>query len=278
MIQTRSYRLYFNLPDFKIYTLFDLRYFIIFVCLVVLLPISLRLTAQTADSTARTKMFTGVVTVTTKGLSTFPNLTLGKPAAIFDLSMGGMKLRFEPQLRFSLEGYPWTFLFWFRYEVMNNKKLQFKIGAHPAYSFRKILVTEKGTEKEVLRAQQYLAGELTAFYKAGKNILIGPHYIHSRGLEKDIVQHSNFISFRATFTNIKLTENFYMRWMMQAYYLKMDANDGFYINSTLSANRYNFPFSVSSTVNKTIKSTITGKNFLWNLNLSYAFGAKYKKI
>ncbi|MBN1984722.1 MAG: hypothetical protein JW761_00395, partial [Prolixibacteraceae bacterium] len=41
------------------------------------------------NNDAATRFFRGTATLTTKGLSTFPNLTLGKPAAIFDLSMGG---------------------------------------------------------------------------------------------------------------------------------------------------------------------------------------------
>jgi hypothetical protein len=51
----------------------------------------------------------------------------------------------------------------------------------------------------------------------------------------------------------------------------MDAYDGYYINSTLSLNRRNFPFSVSTTMNKIIESTIPGDNFLWNINLTYSF-------
>jgi len=39
--------------------------------------------------------------------------TLGKPAAIFDLSVGNERLAFEPQFRFSLEGKPWSFIFGF---------------------------------------------------------------------------------------------------------------------------------------------------------------------
>ena len=110
--------------------------------------------AHIADSLRHeTGLFTGAATVSTKGLSTFPNLTLGKPAAILDLSMGGKKFRFEPVFRFALEGKPWSFIFWCRYELLNNEKFQFKIGAHPAYSFKTITVTQNGTTKEILRAQ-----------------------------------------------------------------------------------------------------------------------------
>ncbi len=240
--------------------------------LICVLP-AVNLWAQNADHQDGVKFFTGAATVTTKGLSTFPNLTLGKPAAILDLSMGTHKLRFEPVFRFALEGKPWSFIFWWRYELVNNEKFQFKIGAHPAYSFKTITVSQNGNTKEILRAQQYFAGEVAPVFKVGKNISLGPYYIYARGLEKDIVRNSNFISFKANFSNIKLTDQYFMRLMAQAYYLKLDAPDGFYVNSTISLNRRNFPFSVSSTINKTIQSDIPGNDFLWNVNLTYSFGS-----
>ena len=227
--------------------------------------------AQNAVKQDKVKFFTGSATVTTKGLSTFPNLTLGKPAAIFDLSMGTKKFRFEPIFRFALEGKPWGFIFWCRYELLNTEKFQFKIGAHPAFSFKSITVSQDGATKEILRAQQYFAGELAPVFKVSKNFTLGPYYIYARGLEKDIVRNSNFISFRVNISNISLIDKYFMRFMAQAYYLQLDNIDGTYVNSTLALNRRKFPFSLSSSVNKTIQSKIPGKGFLWNINLTYSF-------
>jgi hypothetical protein len=235
--------------------------------------------AQSTDSLKKeTGIFTGVVTVSTKGLSTFPNLTLGKPAAILDLSMGGKKLRFEPVMRFSLKGKPWSFIFWCRYELMNSEKFQFKIGAHPAYAFKTISVVQDGITKEILRARQNVAGELAPVFKVGKNISFGPYYIYAYCPEADMVKHSNFISMKANFSNINLSNNYFMRLMAQAYYLKLDAEDGFYVNSTLSLNRRNLPVSVSTSMNKIIQSEISGDNFLWNINLIYSFNTRYTKL
>jgi hypothetical protein len=234
--------------------------------------------AQTADTTkAKTLSFSGAATITSKGLSTFPNLTLGKPAAILDFSMGGNKFRFEPVFRFALEGKPWTFIFWCRYELINYKKFQLKLGAHPAYSFKTITVIQNGNTKDILRAQQFFAGEVAPVFKVGKNINLGPYYIHAWGLEKDITQNSDFIAFRVNFSNINITDKLFMKWVIQPYYLKLDSEDGFYVNSTLSLARHHFPFSISSTINQTFQSTIPGDDFLMNVNLTYSFGGKYKK-
>ena len=71
------------------------------VILIVLLNFCHQAISQNTDK-KKEYSFGSLVTVTTKGMSTFPNLTLGKPAAIFDFSIGDDKLRFEPTLRFGL--------------------------------------------------------------------------------------------------------------------------------------------------------------------------------
>jgi hypothetical protein len=67
--------------------------------------------SQTTDSTKKEFFLKGAVTFTNKGISFVPAFSLGKPAVIFDLSMGKSKLFFEPELRVSLKGKPWSYLF-----------------------------------------------------------------------------------------------------------------------------------------------------------------------
>ena len=90
----------------------------------------------TGDSTQKTYHISGAVAVTQNGFSILPMFTLGKPAAIFDLSVGNARLAFEPQFRPSLEGRPRSFIFWFRYKAINQKKFKFSIGGHPSVAFR----------------------------------------------------------------------------------------------------------------------------------------------
>jgi hypothetical protein len=231
--------------------------------------------SQKSDSTKIPAHFGGAVTVTTKGISIIPNLTLGKPAAIFDMTVG-RRLSFEPQFRFALEGKPWSFLFWFRYELVNNNKFQFKIGAHPAIAFRTITDSINGESQEIIRAQRYLAGELAPTFILTKGISTGMYYLYSRGIEKDITQNTHYLAFRIIFSNIKLTDKVFMRFNPQVYYLNMDKDAGLYFNATLTLAMKNFPLSVSSLINQTIKTDIPiGEDFLWNVSLIYTFNKKY---
>jgi hypothetical protein len=222
--------------------------------------------------------FGGAVTVTTKGISIIPNLTLGKPAAIFDMSVG-RKLSFEPQFRFSLEGKPWSFLFWWRYEMINTNKFLFKIGAHPAFAFKTVIDSTNGESHEIIRTQRYLAAELVPTYLITKNVGVGFYYLYSHGMEKDITQNTNYLALRVVFLNIKLSDKVYMRFNPQVYYLRLDENDGYYFNATMTLAMHNFPLSITSLINKTIETNIPiDENFLWNVSLVYTFNKKYTAL
>ena len=223
--------------------------------------------------------FGGAITLTTKGISTIPSFTLGKPAATFDLFMGKGKLSFEPQFRFALEGKPWTFLFWWRYKLLESSRFNVNLGAHPALSFKTIPVVLNGTSKEIIIARRYLAGEFSPSYSLSKNISIGMYYLYSHCMEKDAAKNTHFISLRSNFANINLSNQYFLKFAPQIYYLKADKEDGFFVNSTLTLVRRDFPLSISSILNKTIESSISGsKNFIWNVSLIYAFSKKYTKL
>jgi hypothetical protein len=235
--------------------------------------------SQNNDSTKAVSRFGGTVTVTNKGISTIPNLTLGKPAAIFEMIAGKGKLSFEPQFRFALEGKPWSFLFWWRYQLLNNDKFQIKLGAHPAIAFKTVTIsTEEGTQ-EIIKAQRYLAGDIYPSYSVARNISIGLYDLYSYCLEENVVKNTNLLAIRCNFSNIRLTDQFFMRLNTQIYYLVMDADDGYYFNATLTLARKNFPLTVSSLINKTIRTEIPlGEDFLWNVSLIYTFNNNYTKL
>ena len=232
--------------------------------------------SQKADSIIVPGHFGGAVTITNKGISLIPNLTLGKPAAIFDLSVGKKRLSFEPQFRFALEGKPWTFIFWWRYKIVESKKFRMNIGAHPAFAFRTVTFPYDTVPQEIIRVQRYLAGEIVPTYSLAKNISVGMYYLPSIGLQEDGVKYTNYLGFRFYFSDIRLSDKYYMRFNPQIYYLKMDSDDGFYANATLFLAKRNFPLSVSAMVNRTIQTNIpVGEDFIWNLSLIYSFSNDY---
>jgi hypothetical protein len=242
-----------------------------------LFSISCTLSGQENDSTlAKINSFGGAVTIQSKGISTIPNLTLGKPAAVFDMKMG-RKLTFEPQFRFSLKGKPWAMVFWWRYYGSISNKLKVTLHANHSLSYKTITsFTSTGTSQEIIRTTRYLAGAIAPNYQFNKYIGAGMYLFYTRGIEKYITRNTWMVSFRPSISNIPVTKNIAARFGPEIYYLKMDDRDGVFLNTRMSISKKNFPLSVSALINKPLKSNIPSEyDFLWHVGLSYTFSNKY---
>lgn len=234
------------------------------------------LNAQQNDSTILND-FSAAVTVQSKGISTIPNLTLGKPAAIFNLKLG-RKLSFEPEFRFALEGKPWAIVFWWRYKPWINRKFTLDISANHALSFKTIADSSSERSQEIIRTTRYLVGALTPNYQVNKYIGIGMYLFYARGIEEYITRNTYMLAFRPSISNIPLTKKIVARIGPEVYYLIMDDNDGVFFNARFLLSKKNSPLSVSALINTPIKSNIPSDyNFLWNVGLTYTFKRKYRE-
>lgn len=246
--------------------------------LLILVPLLFAQSAfsQKKDSTKSISYFSGAVSVTNNGISIVPSFSLEKPAIQFNLSIGKSRFSFEPDLRFSLEGKPWSMLFWGRYKLAITDKFNMNVGTHLGLNFKTSLLPINGDSSTATVTRRYLAGELFPGYSLAKNISAGIYYLYSHGLDAGTIGNTHFITFNIKFSNIRIADQFFIRFNPQLYYLRLDAQDGFYFTSTLTAAKKNFPLSVSSTINKIINTNITGsKNFVWNASLIYSFSKKY---
>ncbi|MBI1783341.1 MAG: hypothetical protein HYR66_18555 [Sphingobacteriales bacterium] len=229
--------------------------------------------AQTKDSISH---FSGSVNVTNNGISLVPTFSLGKPAAIFLLSVGKGRLSFEPDMRFALEGKPWSFIFWWRYKAVQSGKFRLTVGAHPAVNFRTYRLPVNGDSTDVTVARRFLAGELAPNYLLSKNVSIGLYYLFAIGFDINTPKYGHFITVNSNISNIGLPGKLKLRFNPQFYYLKQDKRDGFYFTSAFTISKNNFPFSVSSIINKTLSGNILGsKDFVWNVSLIYSFNKNY---
>lgn len=233
-------------------------------------------TAQENDSTiTKVNNFTGAVTIQSKGISTIPNLTLGKPAAVFDMKMG-RKLTFEPQFRFSLDGKPWAMVFWWRYYGSIGNK--FKVTLHTNYSLSYKSInsyTSLGVSQEIIRTTRYLVGAIAPSYQVNRYLGIGMYFFYNWGIEKFITRNTIMVSLRPV-TNIPVTKNVVARITPEIYHLTMDDDEGMFLNASFLVSKKNFPLSVSGLINKPLKSNIPSEyDFLWNVGLSYTFNKQY---
>jgi len=234
------------------------------------------------ESPEKSYHFNGSISMTNNGFSFIPTFSLGKPAVIADLSVGGKRFSFDPQFRFDLDGLkPWSFIFIWRYKLIQTEKFELKPGLHlPAISFRQQTIDINGVAVEQIYTQRWVTPELTATYNLMNKVTIGIYYIHGFGLEKEgQTKNTNFLSLRMGFGDFKLLDNWYFRWDPQIYFLRMDDLNGFFTAQSVTLKNKKFPVSLSTLMNISLEAEneIPTKNFDWNISLIYSFHNSFKK-
>lgn len=229
--------------------------------------------AQPKDSTF---FFRADLSVTNNGFSIIPAFTLGDPAAFLDLKMGNKRLSFEPQFRYALEGRPWSFVFIYRYKAIIKPKFQLTFGGHlPGINYITEMVDVNGIQEPLSVARRFLALEIIPTYKFSDHVSMGMYYLRGHGFQNHGPQDSHFLSLQGNFNKIKLAGKSYLSFNPQAFYLKVDKDDGYYINATTTWGIQDFPLSVSAIVNKAIESEIAAQDFDWSINFIYTLNRNF---
>ncbi len=232
------------------------------------------------DSTATSGPFhvDGRMSVTNNGFSLIPTFSLGEPAAIAELSVGGEKFSFDPQFRFDLNGLrPWSFIFIWRYKFVDTEKTFFRLGVHlPAIAFRKESYLSNNVTRERLIPSRFITPEVTATYEFVKDIGIGIYYLFGIGLEKEgQTRHTHFIALNMPFTHIGLSSSVHLEFIPQFYYLTLDGTDGIFTSASLELEHARWPLSIGSMMNYKLDSDIVTDDFQWNVSLIYTFEHDY---
>ena len=213
----------------------------------------------------------GAVTVTNNGISLLPTFTLGDPAALFDLSVRGLRLSFEPQFKFALEGRPRAFIFWWRYGLLGTERFSVRVGAHPALAF-KMMPRSTAGGADTMMVERYVAAEVAPSYSLRDGVSVGAYCLYGHGLERGAVRTTHFVTVNASFTDLGLTERVFLKLAPQIYYLRMDDTGGYCVTATMSLHSRDLPVSVQSIVNQAITPDIvTDDDFVWNVSLVYSF-------
>lgn len=222
--------------------------------------------------------FRGNISVTNNGLSLIPAFSLGRPAAIFELSMGGDRLSFDPELRFALDGKPWSFIFWWRYKIVKTDKFNLHVGAHPAFIFTTTMVPDaNGQMVEKTEVQRFFAAEISPTYTISPKTKVSFLYLAGRSLGKVPYALNQFVTIGPSFTNIPISQKYFFNARPQVFYLKMNEKDGFFASSSMVIGRKNFPISLGGIVSKVIVSKIEVDNWIWNISLIYSFNNEFVK-
>jgi hypothetical protein len=227
----------------------------------------------------RTFNFGGTVTATNNGFSLVPTFSLGKPALMTNLSMNGNgRLSFEPMIWYSMLDFkPWSFIFVWRYKLVRREKFSFVVGTHlPAVNFITTSVVKNNVPQDLIEARRFFpVAELMPGYRFNRHFSLNAYVLYGKGLDKSASAANTFVSLRPDVDQIRLSNQLFLRFNPQVYYLRINEKDGFYTAANLTLAHRKWPFSVSTMVNKALKTNINAPDFDWNVGLTYAFGRSF---
>jgi len=214
--------------------------------------------------------FSGTVEITNNGIAILPIFTVGKPASIVSLKLKKHKLSFEPQIRFILEGKPWSMHFWLRYQAIESKKFRLRLGIHPALNWRSISVVTNNMERQLLESRRYAASEIAPSLRLSDKITWQGYYFYVKGFD-DGLKNGQLILTSIKFSQLRLTENLYTTLQPQLYFINLDSVQGLYTGGNISLGIKELPINLIISLNQKIISDVPTEDFFWNLTLKYSF-------
>lgn len=234
--------------------------------------------ANAQDNRNNMNHFRGNISITNNGLSLIPAFSLNRPAAIFELSLGGERLSFDPEMRFALDGKPWSFIFWWRYKIIKSEKFRLHVGAHPAFIFENKMVDDgNGNMIQSMEGKRFLAGEISPRYTFNEKTSVSFLYLAGRSLGKVPYALNQFVALGSQFTKIPLAEKYFFNASPQVFYLKMNEKDGYFTSSSFVVGKKDLPVSLGSTISRKIVSEIDVNDWIWNVSLIYSFNNEFVK-
>lgn len=243
------------------------------------LHLALNCFSQKTDTTKRELIITGNFSAANNGISLIPTFTLGKSAFTSYIDFAGKKrFSFVSEFLYSIEDFrPWSIAFFSRYKIVQRKKFQLTAGAHiPVLNFVTSTVIKDGIEQEIIHARRFFPNlELIPNYQVSKNFRLEMYLFFGNGIDRDADFHGYFLSLRPSFDYIPISGKSFLRFYPQLYYLWIADQDGIYTAGTLALGRKNFPFSLSTTLYRSITSNLSAKPFDWNIAINYSFARNY---
>jgi hypothetical protein len=247
---------------------------------VLILLVSSQIYGQSsADSTQKITKFSGSIGITNNGFAIIPTFSLNSPAAIVNLAWRKNKFSIEPDIRLVPDGTKGGMVFWLRYRLVENQKFSLRVGGHPAFSFIRKTIADNGVSTEITEMLRFAAFEVVPNYQITPHWSIGAMYLEGHSLQNQGPQTTRVLFLNTNISNIKLRGDFRLTFIPMVYFLNTDNSTGNYFTATGILSNTKLPFSLQSTINKTLASNIAGnQDFMWNVGLTYAFSKNFKRV
>lgn len=228
--------------------------------------------AAQKDSIRYKPELSGVITLTSNGISQIPAYSLDKPAVSAFFYFKLKRFSYEPDINYGIDGRPWGMGNSFMYLVLDKKKLKFKSGLALGLAFSYPEVLQDGEMVKINKSERYLIAKLVPSYVISKKTTLSLNYWYGHNLEEKSIDAVNFLSAAVNIANIPIGQKMYFSIFPQVFYLDVDGEDGLFFSPAAAVGIRDFPLYLSSQVNTTLYHNMASDpGFKWNVAINYAF-------
>ncbi len=216
--------------------------------------------------------FSGQFVLTNNGISPIPTFSLGEPAFSINLRMARRRFSFEPEFNFEfLQGMPWAFAMPFRYHAVKTETFNLRLGVEPSVNFQSLEALADGQIRRVIESRRYFGFQAAPTFTVNRNWFVSFFYLRGFGFD-DGPKRAHFLSFSTSVNRLRVSRYFYLTFRPQIFHLRVDEDEGYYSSMYVELNFGDSPFSLSSTLNKSLGTEIAPEqDFIWNVALIYTF-------
>ena len=192
-----------------------------------------------------------------------------KPSLITNFSFGGERLSISPLIRYELDGFqPWGFDIWWDYKIKKVRKIQFFYWrCFPWNCKSKNNNSRRKFTNNYSPTLVFCYSKPSISYFFNKNFGLNLSYfeiIPLKLVNTNQIESGRVIILSPLIKYFIIKNSVYLKWEPLLYALQIeDTEIGFFSAQTINFGILNFPFSISTVMNKPIDfGALTGKNLI----------------
>lgn len=220
------------------------------------------------------------INVNNNGISWIPVYSLEKPSVITDFKLTINNFSINPRFRFDIEDLqPWNIDVYLNYKFKKKRTFAFELGTLlPAATFQQFSYeNDNGLTESRLTPWMYIFINPKVTININSNLKFRISYFE--GFPTKIVseyqpKNGRTIFIQPLIKKINVNQKIDLLWMPQLYLTTFNEDKGYYFSQNIFIEFKNFPFKISTSLNKAIETELRGKKFDWNIGLSYNFSKK----
>lgn len=211
----------------------------------------------------------GILLLTNNAFAPIPAFSFDNPAAMAFITIKNGRLKYDPDFSVGLNGVPWMWNNWLRYEIVAKPSFSLFGGFNPSLFF----ISSKNPEGDnLLEAHRNTTGELQGTWQKNRKQKFMLTYRYNQAIDFGTIS-GHFIDFSAELSNLINLKNMYLNLRPQAFYFNNEGRvDGFFVGNMVQIGHKKTPLLLAYQSIQSIWTNFLPKaKYSHNISLIYLY-------